>query len=1069
MLTKRPTLIVAVALIAAVSLGAKARGSKKKAARPASASGAVSSKSAYSNFELPRSAATGPGGAGKFFLSERVTLKNAVREKTSSVDSKKFFFAKEAFLAEKREEAIKLLRQQMDSGLNVNRENMLLRLGQLYAEKYMELSYQETEVYTAKLQDYEAAKAQGKKATAPKLDTARSKGYLKDALGHFYELEKKFPKHPKMDEVVFFIGFVEMESGKGAVGAKYLGRVIKNYPKSRKFEEAVVYLGDYYFDRSKFKDAATHYSILVNREDAAMHHYAVYKSAWCDLNTQHAERALKNMKKLVKDLEGSSDTAKFSLREQALRDLVTFYADAGTPEDAIDFFESTVGHEKAMQNLRLIADALRNKARDADAIKAYQRLMKEDPNGPEAPMIQLGIYDSLNRLEKTGQAVEALRTALDSYGPKSDWASDYKGSKEELAGILKGLEEAGTKAAFFYHASAQKGSNKALYGYALSLYEGLLKNFPEHPERKKFNFYRAEVLYGQKKWLDAADAYIAASKIAPKDKLTDEAVYNALLSLDHLTAKVEQIARYSEEEQKKVDLTPKDIPEGEQRFIEVAEYYLKEYPKGDRVVDVQFRIAAIYYRYHHFDRALPLLEKIASDTPRHRSATTAAHIVLDVLNMQKKYDRLDESAKRFATIKGLGDAKFAAEMKEISAQISFKQIEKLEADEKWVEAAEAYLAVVKANPSSDLVEKASYNALVSYEKANEPGKAQELTKQFVKKYPKSKYTEQLVLTMAKNAEKLYDFDDAERLYHDFSVNHPKSKEARKALYNSAVFAELLEKNGAAVDRYQDYLRTGKVPADEQRAIQISLAKLQRRQGNWDGFLKVYRQMIRDAATPDEKLTLWGEVVYQLDRAGKEGLKNDAIREMKALYASAGKSAKNIGLAAKFLAQSQYEAVASARKKYDETVIRFPVQDLVYLVGLKQRRLKSLGEAYDAVIEVGVPEWGVAALHDKATAFAAYGENFRKLQIPAKMQGDERKETELGLKKIETDIVVSLDKQAAEFFKVCAAKAAEFHVASKFASHCRSQVKSEAIHEPSGVLPQVGYWSLRAIGEGIAYR
>jgi tetratricopeptide (TPR) repeat protein len=120
--------------------------------------------------------------------------------------------------------------------------------------------------------------------------------------------------------------------------------------------------------------------------------------------------------------------------------------------------------------------------------------------------------------------------------------------------------------------------------------------------------------------------------------------------------------------------------------------------------------------------------------------------------------------------------------------------------------------------------------------------------------------------------------------------------------------------------------------------------------------------------------------------------------------------------------------------------------------LKQRRLKNLGAAYDQVIEIGVPEWGVAALHDKAEAFAGYGANFRQLQIPAKIQGDERKETELGLKKIEADIVAPLDKQAEEMFKLCAAKAAEFHVATEFAAKCRARTKGESRPEATGQVP-----------------
>ncbi len=1012
----------------------------------------AATKAPYKNFELPKIVNSGPDGGGKLYVSERIYLKNAIRQKVSQVDAKKFLFAKEAFLAEKREEAIKLLRQQMDSGMNINRENMLLRLGQLYAEKYMDLSFQETEVFTAKLQEYEKKKAAGVKAESPKADNSRSKTYLKDSLKLFYELERKAPHHAKIDEILFFIGFVEMESGNGAKGAKYLDKVIQQHPKSRKWEEAVIYMGDYYFDKSDFKRAYAKFALLGNKSESGMKQFAIYKMAWCDLNLMRGDKALREMKRLVKDLEGEKDPAKFNLREQAIRDLVVFYGSAGSIDDAMEFFTEAVGKEKALQNLRIIADSMRSKARDAEAIRAYQRLLSETPNNPEAPLIQLGIYESLQSMDKTAKAVETLAATLDNYGPKSEWASNYSGDKAEFQNMMKVLEETGAKVAFFYHASAQKGSNKALYNHSLVLYDALIKNFPDHADRKKFLFYRAEVLYGQKKWLEAANSYMDASKIAPKDKMTDEAVYNALLALDELTSRVDKIQRFTEEEQKKVDLSPKEIPVGEARFIEIAQFYVKEYPKGSRLVDVQYRIAAIYYRYHHFDKALELFRGIALEHPKHRSAPTAAYIVLDVLNMQKNYDKLDEQAKLFASVPGLGDKKFQGEMKQISAQIGFKQVEKMEANGKWKDAGETYLALYKSDTSSPLAEKALYNALVSFEKAQEVDRAQELTRQFVAKYPKSTYTEPLLLSMAKNAEKLYEFEEAQKLYHDFYRNHSSSKEARKALFNSAVFAEILEHNGAAIDRYNDYLKSGKVSPDEQRAIQISLAKLTRKQGNWEQFGKIYHQIVKDTPKVEDKLALLGELAHQYELAGRGAAKQETVREIQALYTKLGKNAKNTGYAAGYVAEAEFNAVNGTRRKYDETVLRFPVTDLVYLVGLKQRRLKALGAAYDHVIEVGVPEWGVAALHDKADAFAAFGIGFRKVQIPAKMTGDERKETELGLKKIEADIVVSLDKQAEEMFKLCVAKAGEFQVANEYAAKCRRRAKSEQLVDSTGQLP-----------------
>jgi tetratricopeptide (TPR) repeat protein len=843
-----------------------------------------------------------------------------------------------------------------------------------------------------------------------------------------------------------------MEGGTPAKGAKYLERVVQKYPSSRKFEDAVIYLGDFYFDKSKFKAAQAKFSILVHRKDSPMHYYALYKNAWCDLNQMRGGVALREMKQLVKDLEGEKDPAKFNLREQALRDLVTFYADAGDIDDAMDFFNDTVGKDKALSNLRILADTMRSKARDKEAIAAYQRLMREQPDSAEAPFIQLGIYQSLQQMDKTAAAVEALSYALDHYGPKSDWASDYKGDKADLANVEKTLEAEGSKAAFFFHASGQKGSNRVLYGYALALYDSMLRSFPEHPDRKKFQFFKAEVLYSQKKWLEAADSYVEASKIAPKDKMTDEAVYNALLALDQLTAKVDKIERFTEEQQKNFDLTPREIPEGERKFIDIAQYYMKEYPKGDRIVDVQFRIAAIHYRYRHFDEALPLFEKIVAEHPKHRSAVTCASIVLDVLNMQKNYDKLDATARRYSQVPGLGDKKFQSDMKTISQQIGFKQVEKLEGSSKWKEAGETYLALYKGDPTGSLAEKSLYNALVSFEKSGDTSRTQDVTRQFITKYPKSQYTESLVLSMAKNAEKLYDFEESQKLYNDFYRNHPKSKEARKALYNSAVFAELLEHNGAAVERYNDYLKSGNVSAEERKAIDVSLAKLYRKSGNWQAFSRSYHQLMKQAPKNEDKIAILGDLAYQYELAGRASDKAETVREIKNLFA-AHKNSKNIGIAAKYIAEAEYQSVASQRRKYDETVLRFPVSDLIYLVGMKQRKLKNLAQSYDHVIEIGVPEWGVAALHDKADAFAAYGVGFRKLEIPKKMVGDERKETELGMKKIEADVVVALDKQADEMFKLCVAKATEFHVTTDFAGRCRTRAKSDAVTDPSGQMPK----------------
>jgi TolA-binding protein len=1021
--------------------------------------------------EMPLSAGQTVGSSNGLFAyqSPRVTMKGNVRVNTPSMNHQQFMFAREDYLAEKRDEAIKLLRQELDTNFKKNRDNILIRLGQLYTEKYMELSYQEANLYTSRLADFEKQKLTDKKAKPPNLDNSRSQTYLKQALDVFTSVEKEFPRHPKMDEVIFFIGFVELEYGNGEKGQRYLEKLIHQYPGSRKFEDAVLYLGDYYFDKHRFREAIGRFAILLARRDSPLYHYALYKKAWCELNTNEQQKALIDMRLVVSSLEGNKETSKFNLREQALKDLVVFFAEADQVDEAIAYFTELQGRDKALENLKLIADILRSKAKDDAASKAYSRLLDVYADSLEGPQISLGLYETLSRLGRNEQAVNNLVKAVEHYGPNSEWAAKFK-DKPELKSTLETLAAEAQKAAFFYHQSAQKSSSKTSFRYALQLYNALLTAFPNHPEKKKLAFYRAEILFNQGDWLNAANSYMEAAQMPPKDKIADEAAYYAVLSLDNLTIRSKNIERYSKEAQKNVDTTPEEIPANEKRFIEVAEFYVREYPKAERLTEVKFRIASIYYKHRHFDQALTMFKDIALKTPRHKAAVTSANIVLDIYNIQKQYDLLDQTAGMFARTEGLGDAKFRTDMAELSGQIGFKKIESFEQQSKWREAGDSYLAFYKANASGPLAEKALYNAFVSYEKSGDAAKTAETSRLFIAKYPKSEYTQRMTLNLAKLAEKQYDFEQAQRLYADFYRKYPKDKEARKALYNAAVFAELLEDSRNAKSLYEEYLRSKEVSAEEKRAIQISLAKIYRKDGNWEKVTQTYRRLARDSKSTEEKLNVLADLAKLYEKGGKIAERDNLVKEIRYLYESA-KGVKISGPAVQYAAESRFKALTTKREKYEKIALKFPPEDLVYLLKRKQRLLKTLGEEYDKVVEFGVPEWGVAALYEKSEAYANFVKAYRSVTIPAKYKGADRDEADKALKQIDAQLVKPVESKSQEILKACVDRAAQFYVTNEYAAKCREKLGNSAAPETdtqvTGLMPQPSYWTTRWVGEGVA--
>ena len=133
-------------------------------------------------------------------------------------------------------------------------------------------------------------------------------------------------------------------------------------------------------------------------------------------------------------------------------------------------------------------------------------------------------------------------------------------------------------------------------------------------------------------------------------------------------------------------------------------------------------------------------------------------------------------------------------------------------------------------------------------------------------------------------------------------------------------------------------------------------------------------------------------------------------------------------------------------------------------------LTKLAESYDRVVEVGVPEWGVAALFEKGAAYDNLVRNYRTLQIPKRYKGEERTEIEGALKGIDAQLVAPIDKKAQEVFRACTQRAADFKVINEFSSHCRERIRvadNEVINEPTGLLPQPNYWSTRAFQGEIA--
>lgn len=128
---------------------------------------------------------------------------------------------------------------------------------------------------------------------------------------------------------------------------------------------------------------------------------------------------------------------------------------------------------------------------------------------------------------------------------------------------------------------------------------------------------------------------------------------------------------------------------------------------------------------------------------------------------------------------------------------------------------------------------------------------------------------------------------------------------------------------------------------------------------------------------------------------------------------------------------------------------------------KQAALKKLDSDYEKIVALGEPEWGVAALSERAMAYADFVTAYRSIDIPNSYKGEQRKDLETQLKTLEAEFVVPFESRAKELAQLCKTKAVEFHVASNYVQKCRTYLaQNDKDVTPSGLLPQPAYWTTR---------
>jgi tetratricopeptide (TPR) repeat protein len=683
-------------------------------------------------------------------------------------------------VASKRQEQLQQLQEIIKTAEQSERDQLYFRLAELLYEEsrfwFYEANRKDDDYLNAMNAGDQAGMAMAKEEKAQLVEKQRL--FSQRAAKTYRRIVEEFKEFPRTDEVLYFLGGTLLELGEdkeareGLVSYK---RLVTSFPKSRFKPDALLALGEYYFNSSKgrrdwLEKALEAYTGAADPQ-SQVYGYALYKQAWCHYNLADYEKAKDLFKTVVlygelagkEALEGGKKGSKQSLVKEARSDFVRAFAHEGDGSAAeAELTKVAANPDDRFSLLKALAGLYYDEGKDKEAAQVYTLLLKKKPRAPEAPFWQGRIVDCVLRSGNKGATVAQVRKLVKLYEEIRE-AGVVKDDKDR-----KMLEEARelsertlSNLAVTWHNEARKTRDDETFGHAHEIYGDYLSLFPENPKAYDLRFFWAELLNDNLyKFTDAAAQYAAvlqvdveraAGKRLDKDgqpekpgKYMGNAAWNAILAHDEIIKQAEQAGKIKTEGG--TDLSkPVEIPAPKQAQLAACERYLQALPDGEKKVEVAFKAANVYYRYNHFDEAVKRFAQIALEHPTHkfeggeRAAEVSANLVLDSYNLLGDWAKVNAWARKFYANPELATGRFKEDLGKVLEQSSFKLVGQLEANRDYVKAAEAYVSFVEEFPNSELADKALFNAAIDSTNGKQFQAAVETRKKLVARYPKSPF------------------------------------------------------------------------------------------------------------------------------------------------------------------------------------------------------------------------------------------------------------------------------------------------------------------------------------------
>jgi len=876
---------------------------------------------------------------------------------------------------------------------------MMLRLADLYFEEGRDLYLTEMQNFQ---KDYDACfNTPNCNPEGMQPDNENSRKWQNRSIKIYKQILSSYPQYRRADEATFYLATALQDTDKADDAVKEFLRLVKTYPESQYVPDAYVQIGEYYFDRNNAYKALMAYQKAARYKDSAKYSFAMYKLAWCFYNVGEYGKAIDTMKAVVSysmtAQEGeSNDKKRLTLQEEALKDLVRFFADAGAMDEAYEYFTKLGKKELIRAMLKRLASTYYEQGKFEECINTYRRLIAEEPKSADAPEYQNEIILAYQKMGRKQETLAEIDRLLKQYGKESSWARANSANQDAVKEAQNFLEKNLRTVAFNYHNEAKKlGTGRAArdtYKLAYTAYTVYLREFPESKYSYDVRYAFGELLYKIKRYDEAYEQYMKVVEIDPKGKHSKFCAESSIFAADEMIKKEQKAG--SDAGPPKGSTEAVSLSQWEKNLLKACDQFRTIFPDDKKTRQIIYKSAYLLYNHNQFKEASDRFRVVIGMDPKSREAEQAANLILDSFNLVKDWKNLKEVSKAFYDQEGLGSSAFKKEVYNVYERSSFKLIEKnFETSKDEKTAADAYMAFYAEFPTSEVADLSLNNASVYYHNTKNVADAMKARHTLIEKFPKSKFYKAQVASLGFDYETIADFAEAADWYEKLFSLDKEHESAKDALYSAALFRKAMGDWQASIKNYQQFITA--YPDDERtQGLNITVAKTYEANGKYTEASKIYYTYFTrppESASLDEVFFArlhYGLCLEELKQTSKA---KKHYAESVAAYQKAVEAGAEKGPATEFAARMMLWLAQPELDKYLDMGITGPPSpttraktDKILTKQLvdKAKALQGVEGTFADIVKTGAGEWGLAALVDLGKAYENMGDSLVNSYIPS---------------------------------------------------------------------------------------